>query len=125
MKEDREFTFYRLEERNRSAWGESNEGRDSASNRTAERLVKNYCWSYHQDCKTNHWGEGFEMKESFELRLKAKKVSFFIDMRRSILMIDLGYLGEEGMIVNVKLQVLVRSGLVDAKGVYVCSCVTG
>lgn len=65
------------------------------------------------------------MKESFELRLKAKKVSFFIDMRRSILMIDLGYLGEEGMIVNVKLQILVRSGLVDAKGVYVCSCVAG
>jgi len=65
------------------------------------------------------------MKESFELRLKAKKVSFFINMRRSILMIDLGYLGEEGMIVNVKLQILVRSGLVDAKGVYVCSCVAG
>jgi len=65
------------------------------------------------------------MKESFELRLKAKNASFFINMRRSILMIDLGYLGEEGMIVNVKLQILVRSGLVDAKGVYVCSCVAG
>lgn len=58
------------------------------------------------------------MKESFELRLKAKEISFFIDMRKSILMIDLGYLGEERMIVNVKLQVLVRSGPIDAKIMY-------
>lgn len=47
LKEDWEFTLYWLEERNTSAWGKSDEGRDSASNRTPKRLVKNYCWSYH------------------------------------------------------------------------------
>lgn len=65
------------------------------------------------------------MKESFELRLKAIEISFFSDMRRSVLMIDLGYLGEEGMIVNVKLQVLVRSGSIVAERMYVYTCLTG